>query len=100
MVIQLPNRLYGEQTGIKVEYMATEEEQREAEALIKQVRVELAERGMQQKDLAAAMGIEAATLNRYLKSKRGISMPVFSKMAKGLGIPKWELMERIEARME
>lgn len=55
---------------------------------------------MQQKDLAAAMKIEPATLNRYLKSKRGISMLVFSKMASGLGISRKELMEKTEARLE
>jgi len=77
--------------------MATEDEQLEA-ALLKQVRVELAERGMQQKDLAAAMGIEAATLSRYMQSKRGISMAVFYKMAAGLKMPPGELMQKVELR--
>ena len=79
--------------------MATEDEQLE-EALLTQVRVELAERGMLQKDLAAAMKIEPATLNRYLKSKRGISMAVFYKMAAGLGMSPGQLMEKVELRVE
>lgn len=99
LVIKLPFDLQGALCGIRVTGMATEED-REAAALITQVRVELAERGMQQKDLAAAMGIEPATLNRYLKSKRGISMSVFFKMASGLGMTKRELMQKIEQRLE
>lgn len=85
--------------GISVVHMATEEEKLN-EALITQIGVELVERKMLQKDLAAAMKIEAATLNRYLKSKRGISMAVFYKMAAGLGMTPGELMERVELRVE
>lgn len=55
---------------------------------------------MQQKDLAAAMEIEPATLNRYLKSKRGVSMSVFYKMAAGLGMKPGQLMEKVELRAE
>lgn len=79
--------------------MATDEDKFEA-ALVKQVLVELPERDMQQKDLAEAMGIEPATLNRYLKSKRGIKMSVFYKMADGLGMTPGELMLKVEARVE
>lgn len=69
-----------------------------ADALVKQVRVELAERDMNQKDLAAAMGIDPSALNRYLKSKRGVSMAVFESMADGLNMELWKLMKLVEDR--
>lgn len=78
--------------------MATEEEQLN-EALLTQIRVEMAERNMQQKDLAAAMDLDPATLSRYLKGKRGVSMSVFYRMANGLAMSPRELMEKVESRV-
>lgn len=78
--------------------MATEEE-RLSEALITQVRVEMAERDLRQKDLAEAMDTDPATLNRYLRGQRGVSMAVFYRMASALGMSPRELMEKVESRM-
>ena len=68
-------------------------------ALSTQLRVELVERGMDQKDLAAALGIESATLSRYLKGHRSMPMPTFFRTAEVLGLSPRELMERAEARL-
>lgn len=68
-------------------------------ALATQIKVELAERDMDQKDLAAAMGIERATLNRYLKGHRSMPMPIFFKLAESLGLSPQNLMQRAEARI-
>lgn len=68
-------------------------------ALATQIKVELVERGMDQKDLADLVGIERATLNRYLKGHRSIPMPVFFQVAEALGVSAHELMTRAEARI-
>ncbi|SDW34394.1 Helix-turn-helix [Arthrobacter sp. cf158] len=68
-------------------------------ALATQIKVELAERDMDQKDLAAKMGIERATLNRYLKGHRSMPMPAFFKLAESLGLSPQALMQRAEARI-
>ena len=82
--------------GNKVDHMVNEIALENA--LIAQVRVELAERNMHQKDLAAKMGIAPSALNRYLRQERGISMKVFAAMAEGLGMHAWDLMRVVEAR--
>lgn len=68
-------------------------------ALAHQIKVELAERGMEQKDLAEAAAVERVTLNRYLKGHRSMPMPVFFRVAAALGINPAELMDRAEARI-
>lgn len=78
--------------------METYEDRLEA-ALIVQLRVELAERDMTQQDLAQALGVPAATLNRYMKGHRSIPMPTFFKIAEILGTTAMGLMERAEARL-
>ena len=68
-------------------------------ALATQIRIELAEREMEQRDLAAAVGIESATLSRYMTGKRSMPMPTYFKVAEVLGISPKTLMERAEARI-
>lgn len=68
-------------------------------ALTHQIKVELAERDMGQKDLAEAVGIEAATLSRYMNNRRSIPMPIFFKIAEVMGLTPRVLMERAEARI-
>lgn len=68
-------------------------------ALAIQIKVELVGRDMDQKDLADAIGIERATLNRYLKGHRSIPMPLFFKVAEVFGVTPRVLMERAEARI-
>lgn len=77
----------------------TYESQLEA-ALAKQLKIEIAERDMDQKDLAEAAGIERATLNRYMRGHRSMPMPTFFKIAAALDMTPKELMERAEARVE
>ena len=77
----------------------TYESQLEA-ALAKQLKIEIAERDMDQKDLAEAAGIERATLNRYMRGHRSMPMPTFFKIAAALDMSPKELMERAEARAE
>lgn len=69
-------------------------------ALSTQIKVELAERDMDQKDLAEAVGVERATMNRYIKGHRSMPMPVFFKVAGALGLSPQVLMQRAEARIQ
>lgn len=69
------------------------------EALIVQLRVEMAERGMSQQDLAKALDITSATLSRYMKGHRSFPMPILFQTAEVLGIPAKTLVERAEARL-
>lgn len=69
-------------------------------ALSTQIKVMLTERGWDQKDLAAAVGIERATLNRYLVGHRSMPMPTFFAVAKAFGISPVTLMERAQARLK
>lgn len=71
-----------------------------AEAVAIQVRVELAAARMDQATLAAYVGIERATLNRYLNMHTQMPLPVFFRIAQAFGIAPDELMRRAEERME
>lgn len=79
--------------------MTTYGERLEA-ALAHQIKVELVERDMDQKDLAEKVGIERATLNRYMTGKRSMPMPTFFKVAEVLTLSPRELMTRAEARIQ
>lgn len=68
-------------------------------AMAAQIKVELAERAMDQKDLADAIGIHAVTMTKYMKGQRVPSMSTFYKIAEALGISPRVLMERAEARV-
>lgn len=68
-------------------------------ALSKQIKVELVERGMEQKDLAEAIGIEKATLSRYMTNRRPMPMQTFFSVAEALGLSPRELMSRAESRI-
>lgn len=68
-------------------------------ALATQIRVELAERELDQKGLAAELGIESATLSRYMNGHRSMPMPTFFRVAEVLGLSPRVLMERAEARL-
>ena len=68
-------------------------------ALATQIKVELVEHGMDQKALATAVGIESATLSRYMTGKRSMPMPTFFAVADALGLTPRVLMERAESRI-
>lgn len=78
--------------------MTTYGEKLEA-AISIQIKVELADREMDQRGLADAVGIESATLSRYMTGKRSMPMPTFFKVAEVLGLTAQELMRRAEARV-
>lgn len=82
----------------KVAIMETYGEKLEL-AISKQIAVELVERDMDQKALAEAVGVERATMNRYMKGHRSMPMPVFFKVAEALGVTPQVLMQRAEARI-
>lgn len=86
------------QVDITVTVMNTYGERLEA-ALSTQIKVELAEREMEQKDLADAVGTEPATLSRYMTGKRSMPMPIFFKVAEVFGLSAQVLMQRAEARI-
>lgn len=69
------------------------------EALSMQIKVELVERGMDQKDLASKVGIQPATFSRYMTGKTAWPMPVFIRVAEALEISAADLMTRAHARI-
>ena len=68
-------------------------------AVATQIKVELVERNMNQKDLAEAVGIGRPAMNHYMTGKRSMPMPTFFRVAEVLGLSPRELMERAEARL-
>ncbi|WP_171042453.1 helix-turn-helix domain-containing protein [Sinomonas gamaensis] len=69
-------------------------------ALGKQIRIELLERDMTQQDLADAMGMERATMSRYMRGHRSMTLRTYSKLADTLGVPPDQLMARAMRRVE
>lgn len=69
-------------------------------ALATQIKVELAERGLEQKDLADKVGINRVTMSHYMTCKRSMPMPTFVKVSEVLGLTPSGLMQRAEARVE
>lgn len=78
--------------------MSTYGERLEA-ALATQIKVELAERDMTQKDLAEAVGVGRPAMNHYIKGHKSMPMPTFFRVAEALGLTAQELMQRAEARV-
>jgi len=68
-------------------------------ALATQIKVELAEREMTQKDLAEAVGIGRPAMNHYIKGHKSMPMPTFFRVAEVLGLSPQVLMQRAEARV-
>lgn len=68
-------------------------------ALATQIKVELVERGMDQKTLAERVGIHAVTMTKYLKNQRSMPVPVLIDIADALGVSPRALMQRAEARI-
>lgn len=68
-------------------------------AIATQIKVELVEREMDQKGLAEAVGIESATLSRYMTGKRSMPMPTFFAVSVALGLSPATLLERAQARL-
>lgn len=69
-------------------------------ALATQIKIELVERDWSQETLAKAVGIERATLTRYMTGKRSMPMPTFFAVAEAFGLSPRVLMERAEARIQ
>lgn len=85
--------------GSKLGFMSSYGEKLEL-ALAKQIRMELAERDLEQKDLADALGIGRSSLNRYMQNKQSFPMPVYFRIAEVFGLSPKELMQRAEARIQ
>ena len=69
-------------------------------ALATQIKVELADHGMEQKDLADQVGINRVTMSHYMTCKRSMPMPTFVRVAEVLGLTPSVLMGRAEARIQ
>lgn len=69
-------------------------------ALVTQVKAEMAARDMKQKDMAQHVGMQTSTLSRYLSGERDIPMPVVFSMAAALDLSIIELVQRAERRLE
>ena len=68
-------------------------------ALASQVRVDLAEREMTQKDLAEKVGVTRETFNKYMKGKSPMPMPVFFSVAEAFGYSPKQFMQLVENRV-
>lgn len=68
-------------------------------ALATQIKVEMVERGLDQKTLAERVGIHAVTMTKYLKNQRSMPLPVLIDIATTLGVSPRVLMQRAEARL-
>jgi plasmid maintenance system antidote protein VapI len=68
-------------------------------ALATQIKVELVERGLDQKTLAERVGIHAVTMTKYLTNQRSMPLPVLIDIAAVFGISPRMLMQRAEARL-
>ena len=69
-------------------------------ALATEIKIELVARDWSQETLAKAVGIERATLTRYMTGKRSMPMPTFFAVAEAFGLSPRALMERAEARIQ
>lgn len=69
-------------------------------ALAIQIKVELLERGLDQKTLAERVGIHQVTMTKYLKNQRSMPLPVLIDIASALGVSPRMLMQRAEARIQ
>jgi len=69
-------------------------------ALATQIKVELVERGLDQKTLAERVGIHPVTMTKYLKNQRSMPMPVLIDISATFGISPRVLMQRAEARLQ
>lgn len=61
--------------------------------MARKIRVALVEREMDQKDLAEMIGIERATLNRYLRGHVSMNMRTFIRLAEALGVAPSDLLK-------
>lgn len=68
-------------------------------ALATTIKVELVERGLDQKTLAERVGIHPVTMTKYLKNQRSMPLPVLIDIAAVLGLSPRMLMQRAEARI-
>ena len=69
------------------------------EALGTRIKVELVERGMDQKTLAERVGIHPVTMTKYLKNQRNMPVSVLIDIAGALGISPRALMQAAESRI-
>lgn len=69
-------------------------------AVATEIKIALIERGMDQKALADAVGIERATLSRYMTGKRSMPMPTFCAVAEVLGLTPVTLMQKADDRIQ
>lgn len=67
-------------------------------ALLAQIRAEIAASGKTQGQVADAVGIERATLSRYMSGKRALPLQTFLDISDTLGIPAAHLMRLAEER--
>lgn len=78
--------------------MSNEETEALERALIAQIRAEIAAAGMSQGKVASAVGIEPATLSRYMSGKRALPLQTFLDISSTLGVPAANLMRLAEER--
>lgn len=69
-------------------------------AMALQIRAELKAAGMMQSEFAEGLGLERATVNRYLQGRRSINLGTFARMADVLGVSPSVLLSRAQERLD
>lgn len=64
------------------------------DALLAQIRAEMAYRDTTQKELAKKLGMDPAVLSRYMRAKRDMPMDVYFRISAALGLPPNYLMTK------
>lgn len=68
-------------------------------ALMKEIKAELAAQGMEQQQLADAMGMSRSAISHYMQGHRFMTTATFLKAATALNLPPSVLIGRAEARL-
>lgn len=68
------------------------------DALLAQIRAEMAYRDTTQKELAERLGMDAAVLSRYMRAKRDMPMDVYFRISAALDLPPNYLMTKAVER--
>lgn len=64
------------------------------DAILAQIRAEMAYQDIKQKDLAQTLGMDAAVLSRYMRAKRDMPMDIYLRISEALDLPPNHIMSK------
>lgn len=64
------------------------------DAILAQIRAEMAYQDIKQKDLAQTLGMDAAVLSRYMRAKRDMPMDIYLRISEALDLPPNYIMSK------